>query len=1091
MRARTLAVGVCVALGLVLIGATGATTGSLPGGTSISVDIIGPPDGSTVPLLPTLPVGGTASVGVAPPVANTLLLYVIDVSGSTQTPQATTACGNQNVYDNATNRTLDCELLAIKDLNSAAATAGTVGQAGVIGFGGNVGAGSLNDAQILDLATFAGDQKLIQPGSNVATLPGVPPSLGVPAPHNDVDRALISAWVNSSGISTIAPAGWFSAFPNNAGFSLYTVKSMNTNTNYWAAVEKIKDLAAQSTLPNKIAVMVSDGDSTVGGPAGEHVSSALADLAAAGGGVKILTYAIGADADCIPPAGVTNYGSLEEIAQATGGPSNHCHQITNPGDIISALPAVIQSQLTSVSTSLDGGAFTPASPSLPLPRPGATTVNWTTNLTGLTAGTHHLCARATGSDGGGSGSVDECVDFTVKAPPTVTLTGGDDPSTGIAGTVPEGSPFAVGASVSDGTITWTSSGGTGHCTFADPTAANTSVTCDDNGTYALTISASDGVNPPVRATEHLAVTNVDPSASLTVTPASVPLGAPVTADVAITDPGTNDTFACLFDFGDGSAPVGVPATGSTCSAAHAYSAGGIFHVTVVVADDDGGTAHAAQDVEAKAPPQITLGGGGDGPNGYAGEVPEGSPFALTATIDGATSFDWGTPAPNCTIDNRSANPTFITCDDNGLYPITLTAVDEFHQVTVVTEHVLVDNVAPTVTGHDDLGPNPQNAVLTVHWTIADPGNDTFACAIAWGDGTTGVGTVSGNDCSGTHAYLAGGTFHPIATVTDDDGGVGSGGATVVLDAAPTVNVTDSRGNEGAIVFVAGVVNDDHGATAHWSVLPGADVDAGASCIFGDEFSPITTISCTDDGHYTLTMTANDGINPPVVAFGTLTLANVAPTLSLTSSVAGGLTVTVNGSVGDAGTNDTQTCSFTWNDGATTSAAVSGGTCSSSHTYAPGPATRTIDVTATDDDGGATTKSITVTLNRPPVCAGASASPDTLWPPDHRYVLVTIHGCTDADGDGIAIHVDSVTQDEALNGPADGDTSPDARREAGNGQVSLRAERQGTGDGRVYTIAFTASDGRGGTTTGTVTVGVPRNEGGTAVKTPGVSVNSFG
>ena len=51
--------------------------------------------------------------------------------------------------------------------------------------------------------------------------------------------------------------------------------------------------------------------------------------------------------------------------------------------------------------------------------------------------------------------------------------------------------------------------------------------------------------------------------------------------------------------------------------------------------------------------------------------------------------------------------------------------------------------------------------------------------------------------------------------------------TVVLDQAPTANVTDSSGAEGAIVFIAGVVTDDHGATAHWSVLPGADVDGAA------------------------------------------------------------------------------------------------------------------------------------------------------------------------------------------------------------------------------------------------------------------------
>jgi hypothetical protein len=172
--------------------------------------------------------------------------------------------------------------------------------------------------------------------------------------------------------------------------------------------------------------------------------------------------------------------------------------------------------------------------------------------------------------------------------------------------------------------------------------------------------------------------------------------------------------------------------------------------------------------------------------------------------------------------------------------------------------------------------------------------------------------------------------------------------------------------------------------------------------------------------------------------------------------------------------------------------VSGGTCTSSHTYAPGTHTATVSVTATDDDTASTTRSIAVTLNRAPTCTGSSASPASLWPPDHSFRLVTIGGCADADGDAVTYTIDGVRQDEALNGNGDGNTSPDARREAGNGRVSIRAERDGGGDGRVYTISWTASDGNGGVTHGTSRVGVPKsNNGVPAVQTPGVSVNSFG
>ncbi len=55
----------------------------------------------------------------------------------------------------------------------------------------------------------------------------------------------------------------------------------------------------------------------------------------------------------------------------------------------------------------------------------------------------------------------------------------------------------------------------------------------------------------------------------------------------------------------------------------------------------------------------------------------------------------------------------------------------------------------------------------------------------------------------------------------------------------------------------------------------------------------------------------------------------------------------------------------------------------------------------------------------------------------------------------------------------GKTSPDAMIQAR--AASVRAERSGSGNGRVYHIAITADDGHGGTCTGVVTVGVPHSK----------------
>jgi hypothetical protein len=47
---------------------------------------------------------------------------------------------------------------------------------------------------------------------------------------------------------------------------------------------------------------------------------------------------------------------------------------------------------------------------------------------------------------------------------------------------------------------------------------------------------------------------------------------------------------------------------------------------------------------------------------------------------------------------------------------------------------------------------------------------------------------------------------------------------------------------------------------------------------------------------------------------------------------------------------------------------------------------------------------------------------------------------------------------------------------GTSTPSVRAQRDGGGDGRVYHISFTATNAGGGSCTGAVTVGVPHDQG---------------
>lgn len=113
------------------------------------------------------------------------------------------------------------------------------------------------------------------------------------------------------------------------------------------------------------------------------------------------------------------------------------------------------------------------------------------------------------------------------------------------------------------------------------------------------------------------------------------------------------------------------------------------------------------------------------------------------------------------------------------------------------------------------------------------------------------------------------------------------------------------------------------------------------------------------------------------------------------------------------------------------------------------------------------------INDPPACHLASASPNKLWPPNHKLATINIIGVTDPDNDTISLTVTSITQDEPINGTGDGDTTPDGITQGDS--ALIRKERMGGGNGRVYEINFIADDAISGSCSGAVTVCVPKKK----------------
>jgi microsomal dipeptidase-like Zn-dependent dipeptidase len=126
---------------------------------------------------------------------------------------------------------------------------------------------------------------------------------------------------------------------------------------------------------------------------------------------------------------------------------------------------------------------------------------------------------------------------------------------------------------------------------------------------------------------------------------------------------------------------------------------------------------------------------------------------------------------------------------------------------------------------------------------------------------------------------------------------------------------------------------------------------------------------------------------------------------------------------------------------------------------------------------ACTSSVTVTDTTKPVITSLSASPASLWPPNHKMKAITVSAtATDVCSSSPSVcQITGISSNEPENGLGDGDTAPDWQI-TGPLTANLRAERSGTGTGRIYTLQVMCTDQQGLSTVGATTVTVAHDQG---------------
>ncbi|MFC1714361.1 HYR domain-containing protein [Candidatus Poribacteria bacterium] len=150
----------------------------------------------------------------------------------------------------------------------------------------------------------------------------------------------------------------------------------------------------------------------------------------------------------------------------------------------------------------------------------------------------------------------------------------------------------------------------------------------------------------------------------------------------------------------------------------------------------------------------------------------------------------------------------------------------------------------------------------------------------------------------------------------------------------------------------------------------------------------------------------------------------------------------------------------------------------------------VTYTAVDDSGNESMDSVTVTIvdTTPPEISDPDPGIiELLWPPNHFYHQISIVDLLDAQGVTITdicdvdvsiydVMIVSVSSDEPENETGDGDGNTDDDIVIINDQtVDLRSERQGVGNGRVYTINYAVEDFTGNVAYGSCQVGVPHDQ----------------
>ncbi len=374
------------------------------------------------------------------------------------------------------------------------------------------------------------------------------------------------------------------------------------------------------------------------------------------------------------------------------------------------------------------------------------------------------------------------------------------------------------------------------------------------------------------------------------------------------------------------------------------------------------------------------------------------------------------------------------------------------------------------------GPNQQVYTgETVTFNAATTENVTAISQITWdfGDNTTLVNGTTSELLNTSHVYAAAGIYNANLTVKFDTTLNKTETAIAVItviqnhppvaDAGPDQSL-EQTSPEGADVTLDGTSSTDPDGdplTYLWNWTTGSATGPTPTVLF-----PLgnTTVTLTVQDSQ---LNATDTVNIVVLKDSTSPTVDAGPSLTIEQ----GTPVVLNGTATD---NISTLFNFTWStNGTELKTETNQTTTVLNYTFNLG--THLIALTATDNAGNTGSDNVTVTVvDTTPPEINATATPTTMWPPNHKYVEVKINVTASDFANQPTITLESFTSNEPIDDKGDGNTTMDIDK-LDDFTFNIRAERSGPSSGRTYTLTYKATDSSGNFAITTVTVEVPHNQ----------------